>query len=118
MDVATNSVVVSVRPGGEAAAQALVERAGVPAGSVSFEATQEAPQTFIDIVGGNAYYIGSGSRCSVGFAVTGGFVSAGHCGTIGRDDDVAERDLPRVELPRQRLRVGRRAPRATRPSAR
>jgi len=83
VDVATNSVVVSVRPGGEAAAQALIERAGVPAGSVSFEATQEAPQTYIDIVGGNAYYIGSGSRCSVGFAVTGGFVTAGHCGRSG-----------------------------------
>ena len=83
MDVATNSVVVSVRPGGEATAQALIERAGVPAGSVSFEATEEAPQTYIDIVGGNAYYIGSGSRCSVGFAVTGGFVTAGHCGTSG-----------------------------------
>ena len=65
VDVATNSVVVSVRPGGEATAQALIERAGVPASSVSFEATQEAPRTFIDIVGGNAYYIGSGARCSV-----------------------------------------------------
>lgn len=83
VDVATNSVVVSVRAGGEAAARALVERAGVPAGSVTFEATQEAPRTYIDIVGGNAYYIGSGSRCSVGFAVTGGFVTAGHCGRSG-----------------------------------
>ena len=38
--------------------------------------------------------------------VTGGFVSAGHCGTVGRDHGVAERDVPRVELPRQRLLVG------------
>ncbi|MBO3103610.1 S1 family peptidase [Cellulomonas fengjieae] len=83
VDVTTNSVVVSVRPGGEVAAQDLVARAGVPAGSVTFEATEEAPRTFIDIVGGNAYTIGGTSRCSVGFAVTGGFVSAGHCGRVG-----------------------------------
>ncbi len=83
VDVTTNSVVVSVRAGGEAAARAMVERAGVPAGSVTLEPTQEAPRTFVDIVGGNAYTIGGTTRCSVGFAVTGGFVSAGHCGRAG-----------------------------------
>jgi streptogrisin C len=35
------------------------------------------------VVGGNAYYIGSGTRCSVGFSVNGGFVTAGHCGRTG-----------------------------------
>ncbi|WP_315099073.1 S1 family peptidase [uncultured Cellulomonas sp.] len=83
VDVTTNQVVVSVRPGGESAARELVERAGVPTGAVTFQATQEAPRTFIDIIGGNAYTIGGTSRCSVGFAVTGGFVSAGHCGRVG-----------------------------------
>ena len=66
----------------------------------------EAPQTFIDIVGGNAYYIGSGSRCSVGFAVTGGFVTAGHCGRSGATTTSPSGTFARVELPRQRLRVG------------
>ena len=83
VDVPTNSVVVSVREGGEDVARALTEQAGVPAGSVRFEATQEAPRTYIDIVGGNAYTINGTTRCSVGFAVTGGFVSAGHCGRTG-----------------------------------
>ena len=32
--------------------------------------------------GGDAYYIGGG-RCSVGFSVNGGFVTAGHCGSAG-----------------------------------
>ena len=108
VDVATNSVVVSVRPGGEATAQALIEQAGVPATSVTFEATQEAPRTYIDIVGGNAYYIGSGARCSVGFAVTGGFVTAGHCGTTGATTTSPSGTFARVELPRQRLLLGRR----------
>jgi len=44
--------------------------------------TAEQPRTLIDVIGGNAYYIG-GARCSVGFSVNGGFVSAGHCGTTG-----------------------------------
>jgi streptogrisin C len=35
------------------------------------------------VVGGNPYFIGSGSRCSVGFSVNGGFVTAGHCGNTG-----------------------------------
>ncbi|MFD0659515.1 S1 family peptidase [Thermocatellispora tengchongensis] len=37
--------------------------------------------------GGDAYYINGSSRCSVGFSVTrgstGGFVTAGHCGSTG-----------------------------------
>ncbi|NUU17951.1 S1 family peptidase [Cellulomonas humilata] len=83
VDVTTNSVVVSVVAGAETAARQLVERAGVPTDSVTFQTTTEAPRTFIDIVGGNAYTIGGTSRCSVGFSVTGGFVSAGHCGSTG-----------------------------------
>jgi streptogrisin C len=43
----------------------------------------ESPTTLYDTRGGDAYYIGSG-RCSVGFAVTGGFVTAGHCGRTGQ----------------------------------
>ena len=41
------------------------------------------PVELDDVVGGNAYYIGSGARCSVGFAVTDGFITAGHCGSTG-----------------------------------
>ena len=40
------------------------------------------PRTLYDVRGGDAYYIGGG-RCSVGFSVNGGFVTAGHCGTPG-----------------------------------
>lgn len=83
VDVTTNDVVVSVRPGGQPSAARLVERAGVPVDAVAFVETTEAPRTFIDVIGGNAYYIGSGSRCSVGFSVNGGFVTAGHCGGTG-----------------------------------
>ncbi|WP_431891019.1 S1 family peptidase [Cellulosimicrobium funkei] len=83
VDVTRNRVVVSVREGGQADVAAQVAAAGVPADAVAYEETTESPRPLIDVVGGNAYTIGGGSRCSVGFAVQGGFVTAGHCGSTG-----------------------------------
>ncbi|WP_235966711.1 carbohydrate-binding protein [Micromonospora rubida] len=79
-DLPTNSVVVLARPGGDAAAEAFA--VGAPAGTVRVQATTEDPRPYADVIGGNAYYIGS-SRCSIGFSVQGGFVTAGHCGRVG-----------------------------------
>ncbi|WP_461026978.1 S1 family peptidase, partial [Streptomyces sparsus] len=43
----------------------------------------EAPATFAaGTVGGDPYYTGN-VRCSIGFSVHGGFVTAGHCGRAG-----------------------------------
>lgn len=80
VDVTTNQVVVLAKSGADAAA--FVKRAGADAAAVRIEASAETPVPYIDVIGGNAYYIG-GSRCSVGFSVNGGFVTAGHCGTTG-----------------------------------
>ncbi|MEV0565856.1 carbohydrate-binding protein [Dactylosporangium sp. NPDC050588] len=77
-DLPTNSVVVL-----GSGAQGFLAAAGVDQAAVRVEATNEDPRPYIDVVGGNAYYIGSGTRCSIGFSVNGGFVSAGHCGTTG-----------------------------------
>ncbi|GHJ47677.1 serine protease [Catellatospora sp. TT07R-123] len=82
-DVRTNTVAVLYRDGGLDAARAWAAASGLDSGALRFEASAEQPRPLIDVVGGNAYYIGSGTRCSVGFAVTGGFVTAGHCGTSG-----------------------------------
>ncbi|WP_125773112.1 S1 family peptidase [Antribacter gilvus] len=81
-DVPTNSVVVNVAQGGLGKAKQAVRAAGVPADAVTFTVSKEKPTTLIDVVGGNAYSIGT-SRCSVGFSATGGFVTAGHCGRVG-----------------------------------
>ncbi|MDI2030689.1 S1 family peptidase [Saccharopolyspora sp. TS4A08] len=78
-----NAVVVTVKPGAAAEAAQFAQAAGAPDGAVKIVESQEQPKTLMDVVGGNAYYIGSGARCSVGFAVDGGFVSAGHCGGAG-----------------------------------
>ncbi|SDZ25406.1 streptogrisin C [Amycolatopsis xylanica] len=82
VDVTTNKVVVSANPGAEAAAKAWAAKSGVRADLVRVETTNEKPVPLIDIIGGNAYTFGSG-RCSIGFSVEGGFVTAGHCGTAG-----------------------------------
>ncbi|MFJ6440664.1 S1 family peptidase [Streptomyces sp. NPDC091649] len=54
------------------------------AGPVTVKTTAEAPQTFAaGTVGGDPYYTGN-VRCSIGFSVHGGFVTAGHCGGAGQ----------------------------------
>jgi len=50
------------------------------AGPVTVETVASAPGTFAaGTVGGDPYYTGN-VRCSIGFSVYGGFVTAGHCG--------------------------------------
>jgi streptogrisin C len=81
VDVKTNTVVVQAR-GTTAAARAFVKASGVDAAAVRVVETTERPRILYDVRGGDAYYIGGG-RCSVGFSVNGGFVTAGHCGSAG-----------------------------------
>ncbi|WP_328773537.1 S1 family peptidase [Streptomyces sp. NBC_00286] len=84
VDPRTSAVVVNV-VGAQRAdndVQEFVERARA-AGPVTVEETAEAPRTFAaGTVGGDPYYTGN-VRCSIGFSVHGGFVTAGHCGGVG-----------------------------------
>ncbi|MER5747617.1 S1 family peptidase [Streptomyces sp. NPDC002225] len=60
----------------------FVDRARA-AGPVVVRRTPGAPRTFsAGTVGGDPYYTGN-VRCSIGFSVYGGFVTAGHCGRAG-----------------------------------
>ncbi|WP_030774405.1 S1 family peptidase [Streptomyces sp. NRRL F-2664] len=84
VDPRTNSVVVTVvRTEQEApAVRAFVERARA-GGPVTVAETAQAPRTYAaGTVGGDPYYTGN-VRCSIGFSVHGGFVTAGHCGQAG-----------------------------------
>ncbi|WP_267245663.1 carbohydrate-binding protein [Streptomyces sp. PR69] len=87
VDVRANSVTVHAVE--RSAALDLVERAGIDRSLVRIETTpdSERPRPLYDIRGGDAYYMGSGGRCSVGFSVTRGaqqgFATAGHCGRAG-----------------------------------
>ncbi|MFI9170259.1 S1 family peptidase [Streptomyces lincolnensis] len=52
-------------------------------GAVAVRHTAAVPRTFAaGTVGGDPYYTGN-VRCSIGFSVHGGFVTAGHCGRAG-----------------------------------
>ncbi|MCC0100650.1 S1 family peptidase [Streptomyces flavotricini] len=84
VDPPTNSVVVTVvRTEREApAVRAFVDRARA-GGPVTVVETAQAPRTYAaGTVGGDPYYTGN-VRCSIGFSVYGGFVTAGHCGQAG-----------------------------------
>ncbi|MFC8224847.1 S1 family peptidase [Streptomyces sp. NPDC057287] len=84
VDPRANSVVVNVVASeqGDNDVRAFVAKAR-EAGPVTVEQTAEVPQTFAaGTVGGDPYYTGN-VRCSIGFSVHGGFVTAGHCGQAG-----------------------------------
>ncbi|WP_381559315.1 trypsin-like serine protease [Streptomyces eurythermus] len=85
VDVPTNTLVVeAIRP---QAARSLLAAAHVDASLTRIVKSAEHPRPLYDLRGGDAYYIGSGSRCSIGFPVTRGtqqgFATAGHCGRAG-----------------------------------
>ncbi|MFE5492626.1 S1 family peptidase [Streptomyces virginiae] len=84
VDPRTNSVVVTVvHTEREApAVRAFVDRARAD-GLVTVAETAQAPRTYAaGTVGGDPYYTGN-VRCSIGFSVYGGFVTAGHCAQAG-----------------------------------
>lgn len=81
VDVPGNRVVVLAKPGAEQAAREFAQASG--AGAVTVQTMAEQPRTMYDIRGGDQYVINGNTLCSVGFAVAGGFVSAGHCGGAG-----------------------------------
>ncbi|KAA9149461.1 S1 family peptidase [Amycolatopsis acidicola] len=84
VDEQANSVVVTVKQG---AADPNVRKFldfAKAAGPVRVDSVTSAPRLYAgDVIGGDAYYINGSARCSVGFSVEGGFVSAGHCGSAG-----------------------------------
>ena len=81
VDPSANQVVVTTRD--VAAAETFVAGSAAAPELVTVQYAPENPQPLADVVGGEAYIIDNSSRCSVGFAVRGGFVTAGHCGTRG-----------------------------------
>ncbi|MEU7902030.1 S1 family peptidase [Actinoplanes sp. NPDC049118] len=88
VDVAANKVVVQALPGDTDHALELAEDAGIPRDALKVVVTKRAPRPLADVIGAEPYFVNIGggqARCSIGFAVQGGFVTAGHCGTEGVD---------------------------------
>ncbi len=80
VDAKTNTVTVLARAGSEKKALRFARQAGL---SVRVQPVAADFKTLFDVRGGDAYLINRSARCSVGFPVTSGFVSAGHCGARG-----------------------------------
>ncbi|SFQ30579.1 streptogrisin C [Amycolatopsis arida] len=83
VDEQANALVVLAHGYAVGAAERFAADSGAPAGTVRIEATAERPRPLYDVRGGDAYYIDNRTRCSIGFSVQGGFVTAGHCGRVG-----------------------------------
>jgi streptogrisin C len=86
VDVAANKVVVQALPGDADHARDLAQDAGIPGEAVRIVITKKAPKPLADVIGAEPYFVNIGggqARCSIGFAVEGGFVTAGHCGAEG-----------------------------------
>ena len=83
VDVASNSVTILAPARDEAAAWAFARASRVPADAVRVATSDESPRLLFDVQGGDPYFINGAARCSVGFSVEGGFVTAGHCALAG-----------------------------------
>jgi streptogrisin C len=80
VDPATNSVVVHAADPSDEVVRAFASAGGK---AVRVVRSEEAPRPVYDVVGGDELILGGNTLCSVGFAVHGGFVTAGHCGRAG-----------------------------------
>jgi streptogrisin C len=86
VDLAANKVAVQALPGQTARAKAFAAKAGIPASTLKVVRAKAQPKPLSDVIGGQAYFVTlpeGTARCSIGFAVEGGFVTAGHCGAVG-----------------------------------
>ncbi|KEY73502.1 hypothetical protein S7711_03670 [Stachybotrys chartarum IBT 7711] len=83
VDVESNKLVLEALSGSIAHAEALAKEVGLSESEFEIRTVQELPSTFVTVSGGDTYYINRSGRCSVGFTVTTGFVTAGHCGSVG-----------------------------------
>ncbi|TCC31545.1 S1 family peptidase [Kribbella sindirgiensis] len=83
-DAKSGSVVINVQAGKRSQAVDAFVAKVAKAGTVTVkEVAAQAPRTFAaGTVGGDPYYV-SNIRCSIGFSVYGGYVTAGHCGRSG-----------------------------------
>lgn len=83
VDVTANKLVLEALSASTSQAADLAKKVGLVESEFEVRTVSSMPTTFVTVRGGDAYYINNSARCSVGFSVTTGFVSAGHCGTSG-----------------------------------
>jgi streptogrisin C len=83
IDVIANKVVLEALAASTDKAKEIAHEVGLAESEFEVRHVKELPTTFATIVGGDAYIINGNTRCSIGFSVNNGFVTAGHCGGSG-----------------------------------
>lgn len=83
VDVIANKVILEALTDSTTNAEQMAAQIGLAESEFEVRPVKELPTTFVGVSGGDAYLISNSARCSVGFSVQGGFVSAGHCGGAG-----------------------------------
>jgi hypothetical protein len=83
VDVEANKLILEALADSTAYAEKLAADVGLTESEFEVRIVEDMPTTYATIQGGDAYLISGTSRCSVGFSVTTGFVTAGHCGRVG-----------------------------------
>lgn len=83
VDVEANKLVLEATSSSTDYAAELAAQVGLSESEFEVRTVEELPTTFATVQGGDAYYMSGGGRCSIGFSVTTGFVTAGHCGRVG-----------------------------------
>lgn len=83
LDVVANKVVLEAVEGSAAYAEEMAARVGLRESEFEVRTVNEVPTTFATIRGGDPFLVNGSSRCTIGFTVTTGFVTAGHCGRLG-----------------------------------
>ncbi|WP_067461055.1 S1 family peptidase [Actinomadura macra] len=80
VDVQHNTVVI--KASSVVAAKRFATASEVDANAVTIVHSTVRPRLLHDLIGGERYWT-SKYGCSIAFSVTGGFISAGHCGGVG-----------------------------------
>lgn len=83
IDVISNKIILEVLAESTAKAEALAAQVGLTKSEFMVRIVGELPTTFATVQGGDTFLVSGTTRCTVGFTVTTGFVTAGHCGRPG-----------------------------------
>jgi streptogrisin C len=83
IELSANTVVVHAPEWAETLARRLADATGQWREAIQVVISDERPRLLSDVRGGDEYHIEGVARCSVGFSVVGGFVTAGHCALDG-----------------------------------
>lgn len=110
VDPAANAVVVTTARGSTAQAQEFTRAAGADPSAVHVVESAESPRTYSDVIGGNGYTVNDSATCSIGFAVEGGFLSAGHCAKVGDRTTAPDGTVTASKFPGQDYSEVRTAP--------